>query len=65
MSERQHAAISNPTERELEGRALRACEWIHDTCRRTWVGAMNLDKWLADYSLDQLWAMNLVGAYGG
>jgi hypothetical protein len=26
-----------------------------------WGDTFNLDKWLQDYSLDQIWAMNLIG----
>ena len=27
----------------------------------TWADKLNLEKWLADYSLDELWSMNLMG----
>ena len=27
----------------------------------TWADTLNLDKWLEDYSLDQIWAMNVMG----
>ena len=27
----------------------------------TWADTLNLDQWLADYSLDQVWAMNIMG----
>jgi predicted ATPase len=48
--------------RFLEPREVLVCDITEDgTSRMSWADAMNLDKWLADYSLDQLWTMNLVG----
>jgi len=27
----------------------------------TWADKLDLEKWLAEYSLDEIWAMNLIG----
>ena len=29
--------------------------------KMTWADTLNLEQWLADYSLDQVWAMNIMG----
>lgn len=37
------------------------CDLENGLTTMTWADSLNLEKWLADYSLDELWAMNLIG----
>ncbi len=37
------------------------CELEEGEAKMRWADTLNLDKWLEDYSLDQLWAMNVMG----
>ncbi len=37
------------------------CDLEEGKSKMTWGDTCNLDKWLEDYSLDEIWAMNLIG----
>lgn len=37
------------------------CDLEEGEAKMRWGETFNLDKWLEDYSLDQLWAMNIIG----
>jgi predicted ATPase len=48
--------------RFLDPKEVLICDLEEDgTAKMTWADTLDLDKWLEDYSLDQLWAMNLMG----
>jgi predicted ATPase len=48
--------------RFLEPKEVLICDLEEDgAAKMTWADTLDLDKWLEDYSLDQLWAMNLMG----
>jgi len=47
--------------RFLEPREVLICDLEEGDARMTWADTLDLDKWLEDYSLDQVWAMNLMG----
>lgn len=47
--------------RFLEPHEVLICDIEEGEATMTWADTLDLDKWLADYSLDQLWAMNLMG----
>jgi predicted ATPase len=47
--------------RFLEPREVLICDLEEGKTRMTWADMLNLDEWLKDYSLDQVWAMNLIG----
>ncbi|ACK65517.1 ABC transport protein, ATP-binding subunit [Rippkaea orientalis PCC 8801] len=37
------------------------CDLEEGEATMTWADTLDLDKWLEDYSLDQVWAMNVIG----
>lgn len=37
------------------------CDAENGETKMTWADNMDMGRWLADYSLDQLWSMNLIG----
>ena len=37
------------------------CDLEDGEAKMTWADTLDLEKWLEDYSLDQLWAMNVMG----
>jgi predicted ATPase len=37
------------------------CDLEEGEAKMTWADSLNLDKWLEDYSLDQIWSMNVMG----
>ena len=37
------------------------CDLEEGEAKMTWGDTLDLDKWLTDYTLDQLWPMNLMG----
>jgi predicted ATPase len=37
------------------------CDMEEGLARLTWADALELEKWLVDYSLDELWSMNVLG----
>ena len=45
----------------LEPKEVLICDLQDGEAKMTWADTLNLDKWLEDYSLDQLWAMNILG----
>lgn len=45
----------------LEPKEVLVCDLEEGSTQMTWADTLDLDKWLRDYSLDQLWAMNLLG----
>jgi predicted ATPase len=45
----------------LEPKEVLICDLEEGETKMTWADTLNLDKWLEDYSLDQLWAMNILG----
>lgn len=47
--------------RFLEPREVLVCDLEEGEARMTWADTLDLDKWLEDYSLDQVWAMNVMG----
>jgi predicted ATPase len=48
--------------RFLDPKEVLICDLEEDgAAKMTWADTLDLDKWLEDYSLDQLWAMNLMG----
>jgi predicted ATPase len=48
--------------RFLDPKEVLICDLEEDgAAKMTWADTLDLDKWLEDYSLDQLWAMNLIG----
>lgn len=47
--------------RFLEPQEVLICDAEDGFAKFTWADTLNLDTWLADYSLDELWAMNIVG----
>lgn len=47
--------------RFLEPKEVLVCDAEDGLTTMTWADSMDLEKWLEDYSLDQVWAMNLMG----
>ncbi len=47
--------------RFLEPHEVLVCDLEEGEAKMTWADTLDLDKWLEDYSLDQLWAMNIMG----
>ncbi|HIK13287.1 MAG TPA: AAA family ATPase [Oscillatoriaceae cyanobacterium M33_DOE_052] len=47
--------------RFLEPHEVVICDLEEGEAKMTWGDTLDLDKWLADYTLDQLWAMNVMG----
>jgi predicted ATPase len=48
--------------RFLDPKEVLVCDLDEEgAAKMTWANTLDLDKWLEDYSLDQLWAMNLMG----
>jgi predicted ATPase len=47
--------------RFLEPSEVLICDLEDGEATMTWADSLNLDKWLEDYTMDQLWAMNVVG----
>uniref|UniRef100_B8HS13 ABC transport protein, ATP-binding subunit n=1 Tax=Cyanothece sp. (strain PCC 7425 / ATCC 29141) TaxID=395961 RepID=B8HS13_CYAP4 len=47
--------------RFLEPHEVLICDLEAGAATMTWADTLDLDKWLTDYSLDQVWAMNLIG----
>ena len=55
------ATHSDRLVRFLEPREILICDLEEGSAKMTWADTLNLDKWLEDYSLDQLWEMNVMG----
>ena len=47
--------------RFLEPNEVLVCDAEDGLATMTWADSLNLEKWLEDYSLDELWAMNVIG----
>ncbi|MEH2281663.1 MAG: AAA family ATPase [Nostoc sp.] len=47
--------------RFLEPKEVLVCDVEDGLTTMTWGDSFDLEKWLEDYSLDQIWAMNLMG----
>ncbi|NET57994.1 MAG: AAA family ATPase [Symploca sp. SIO2E6] len=45
----------------LEPHEVLVCDLEEGEATMTWADTLNLDKWLEDYSLDEIWAMNVMG----
>lgn len=45
----------------LEPHEILICDIEEGTTTMTWADTLDLEKWLEDYTLDQLWAMNILG----
>jgi predicted ATPase len=45
----------------LEPKEVLISDLEEGEAKMTWADTLNLDQWLADYSLDQVWAMNIMG----
>ena len=45
----------------LEPQEVLICDLEEGEAKMTWADTLNLEQWLADYSLDQVWAMNIMG----
>ena len=45
----------------LEPHEVLICDLEEGEAKMTWADQLNLGKWLEDYSLDQVWAMNIMG----
>jgi predicted ATPase len=55
------ATHSDRLVRFLEPHEVLICDLEEGEVIMTWADTLDLDKWLADYSLDEIWAMNLMG----
>jgi predicted ATPase len=47
--------------RFLKPHEVLVCDLEEGEAKMRWGETFNLDKWLEDYSLDQLWGMNIMG----
>ena len=47
--------------RFLEPKEVLICDLEEGMAKMTWADTFDLDKWLEDYTLDQVWAMNVIG----
>jgi predicted ATPase len=47
--------------RFLEPKEVLVCDAEEGLTSMTWGDSLDLEHWLADYSLDELWAMNVIG----
>jgi predicted ATPase len=45
----------------LEPQEVLICDLEEGEAKMTWADTLNLEQWLVDYSLDQVWAMNIMG----
>lgn len=45
----------------LEPHEVLICDLEEGEAKMNWADTLNLSKWLEDYSLDQVWAMNIMG----
>jgi predicted ATPase len=55
------ATHSDRLVRFLEPREVLICDLEDGEAKMTWADTLDLDKWMEDYTLDQLWAMNVIG----
>jgi len=47
--------------RFLQAKEVLVCDAEDGLANMTWADSLDLEKWLKEYSLDQVWAMNLIG----
>jgi predicted ATPase len=47
--------------RFLEPKEILICDLEDGETKMTWADSLDLEKWLEDYTLDQLWEMNIMG----
>ncbi len=47
--------------RFLQPEEVLVCDFEDGLTTMTWADSFDLERWLEDYSLDQVWAMNLIG----
>jgi predicted ATPase len=47
--------------RFLEPKEVMICDLEDGEAKMAWADSLDLDKWLEDYTLDQIWAMNVIG----
>jgi predicted ATPase len=47
--------------RFLKPQEVLVCDIEEGEAKMRWADTLNLDKWLEDYSLDQVWEMNVMG----
>lgn len=55
------ATHSDRLVRFLDPKEILVCDIEEGEARMTWADTFDLEKWLEDYTLDQVWAMNLIG----
>ncbi|MEA5471995.1 AAA family ATPase [Spirulina sp. 06S082] len=55
------ATHSDRLVRFLEPHEILICDLEEGATTMTWADTLDLEKWLEDYTLDQLWAMNILG----
>ena len=55
------ATYSDRLIRFLEPREVLVCDSEDGLTTLSWADTIDLEHWLADYTLDQLWAMNIIG----
>jgi predicted ATPase len=55
------ATHSDRLVRFLEPKEVLVCDVKDGLTTMTWADSLDLEKWLEDYSLDELWAMNVIG----
>jgi predicted ATPase len=63
-SERTQLIVATHSDRLiqfLEPKEVLVCDTEDGSTKLTWGDTFSLDHWLEDYSLDQLWAMNIIG----
>ena len=47
--------------RFLQPHEVLICDLEEGAAKMTWADTFNLDRWLEEYSLDQVWSMNVIG----
>ena len=63
-SERSQLIVTTHSDRLvrfLEPKEVVVCDMEDGVTTMKWGDSIKLDHWLEDYSLDQLWAMNIIG----
>jgi len=55
------ATHSDKLIRFLNPKEVLVCDAEDGLMTATWADKLNLEKWLSEYSLDEIWAMNLIG----
>ena len=47
--------------RALQPKEILVADQEDGVTTMTWGNALDLERWLADYTLDELWSMNILG----